>query len=214
MNENQIYSKVFAWFFVGLMITFLSGYCLSLNQTLLYQVLSIGIFPIIIIELAIAVLMGVRIQKMNPITAKICYLVYSITTGITFGTIFYVYELFSIMVIFLVTAVLFGALAAIGYFTKKDVTKLSTLLFVTLLAGLIISLLNSFIFKSSQLELGLSILFIVIFMGYIIYDMKQIKHLVLYMNEENAAIYGAFQLYLDFINIFIRLLEFFGKNKD
>lgn len=213
MNENQIYSKVFAWFFAGLMITFISGYCLSLNDTLLYQVVSVGMAPIVLIELIIAIVMGVRIQKMKPITAKICYLIYSITTGVTFGTIFYVYELSSILSTFLITAILFGILAAFGYFTKKDVTKLSTLLFVTLLAALLVSVFNIFI-QSSQLELLLSIVFIVVFMGYIVYDMKNIKPLVLYMDEDNAAIYGAFQLYLDFINLFIRLLRFLGKSKD
>ena len=91
---------------------------------------------------------------------------------------------------------------------------MSTILFVTLIAGLIISVLNLFIFKSSQLDTFLSIIMLVVFMGYVIYDMNTIKYLVNSMDEDNAAVYGAFQLYLDFINIFIRLLEFIGKEKD
>ena len=108
----------------------------------------------------------------------------------------------------------FLLLALYGYVTKRDVTKISTILFVTLIAGLVISVLNLFIFKSSQLDTLLSIIMLVAFMGYVIYDMNTIKYLVNSMDEDNAAVYGAFQLYLDFINIFIRLLEFIGKEKD
>ena len=212
--KNQIYSKVYSWLFIGLMITFISGYCLSLNPEFLVSVLSVGIIPIIIIELAIAVFMGLRIKKMNPITAKLCYIIYSITTGLTFGSIFYSYELNSVIMVFLVTALVFGLLAAYGYTTKRDITKISSILFVTLIACVIISILNMIVFKSSEVEMVLSIVFLVIFMGYVIYDMRSIKYLVSSMDEENAAIYGAFQLYLDFINIFIRLLELFGKEKD
>ena len=203
--ENRIYSKVFSWLFIGLMITFVSGYCLSLNQTLLYQVLSIGV---------IALVMGFKIRTMNPIVAKICYIVYSLITGLTFGSIFYAYEVSSVIFVFLVTSLIFGLLALYGYVTKRDVTKISTILFVTLIAGLVISVLNLFVFKSSQLDALLSIIMLVVFMGYVIYDMKAIKYLVNSMDEDNAAVYGAFQLYLDFINIFIRLLEFIGKEKD
>ena len=85
--DTKVYSKMFMWLFIGLLITFLSGYCLSLNETLLVSVLSIGILPIIVIELVVAVLMGFRIKKMKPMTAKICYIIYSIVTGITFSTI-------------------------------------------------------------------------------------------------------------------------------
>ena len=88
------------------------------------------------------------------------------------------------------------------------------LLFIALISALIVSVLNLFIFKSSQLEFGLSILFIFIFLGYIAYDMNSVKYLMNTIGEEKAAVYGAFQLYLDFINIFIRLIELFGKNND
>lgn len=214
MEENRIYSKMFNWLFIGLMITFISGYCLSLNESLLVSVLTIGVIPIIVVELLIAFIMGLRIQKMNPLTAKICYIIYSITTGITFSTIFIAYEMSSIIVIFLVTSLLFGILAFIGYTTNKDLTKLSTILFAALLASVIVSILNIFIFKSTQVETFLSVLFIFIFLGYVAYDMHNIKYLMNSLDEDKAAVFGAFQLYLDFINLFIRLIEFFGKNKD
>lgn len=212
--DNRVYSKMFNWLFIGLLITFISGYCLSLNQTLLMNVLAIGVIPIIVVELVIAFAMGFFIKKLSPLMTKLFYIIYSITTGVTFGTIFLAYEMSSIITVFLVTALLFGLLAFYGYTTKKDITKIGTLLFVALLASLIVSVLNIFIFKSSSLEFGLSILVVIIFLGYVAYDMNNIKYLVSAMDEDKAAVYGAFQLYLDFINIFIRLLELFGKRDD
>lgn len=211
--KNSIYSKMFGWLFIGLLITFAAGYSLSLNELLLMQILSVGIFPIIIIEIVVALLMGFRIQKMKPLTAKICYILYSIITGVTFSTIFITFEMSSIIMIFLITAISFGLLAAYGYFTKRDVTKIGNMLFVALLAIIIISIINIFL-RSSSIEIGISIISILIFMGYIIYDMNNIKYLLDSIGDDKAAVYGAFQLYLDFINIFIRLLQFFGKRND
>lgn len=214
MKDNNVYYRMFLWLFVGLLITFISGYSLSLNKELLYSILVIGLIPIIIIEILIAIFMGLRIKKMNPITAKICYIIYSVTTGITFGTIFLEYKLLSIMSIFLVSAIMFALLAIYGYTTKKDLTKFSTILVVALISMIVVSILNLLVFKSTTLELLLSILSIFIFLGYIAYDMRNIKYLMNSLGEEKASIYGAFQLYLDFINLFIRLIELFGKNKD
>ena len=214
MKENNIYYRMFTWLAVGLLITFVSGYSLSLNKELLYNILSIGLIPIIVIELLIAVLMGFRIRKMSPITTKLCYIIYSITTGITFGTIFVEYKLTSIVFLFLISALLFGLLSLYGYITKKDLTKFSTILVVGLISIIIISFLNILIFKSSSLEILLSIISIILFLGFIAYDMHNIKYLVNSIDEDKASVYGAFQLYLDFINLFIRLIELFGKNKD
>ena len=211
--KNKIYSKMFGWLFIGLLITFVSGYALSLNEMVLNSVLAIGIIPIIVIELVVAVLMGFRIQKMKPLTAKICYILYSVVTGVTFSTIFITFEMSSIIMVFLITALLFGLLAAYGYFTKRDVTKIGNMLFGALIAIIIISIVNIFL-RSSSIELGISIISVIIFMGYVIYDMNNIKYLLSSLDDDKASVYGAFQLYLDFINIFIRLLELFGKKDD
>ena len=150
---------------------------------------------------------------MNPLTAKICYILYSIVTGVTFSTIFITFEMSSIIMVFLITALLFGLLAAYGYFTKRDVTKIGNMLFVALIAIIIISIINIFL-RNSSIELGISIISVIIFMGYVIYDMNNIKYLLSSLDDDKASVYGAFQLYLDFINIFIRLLELFGKKDD
>lgn len=213
-QQNELYPKIFTWLFVGLLITFTSGYILSTNLVLASQVLLKGFIPIVIIELVIALVLGLRIQKMNPITAKILYIVYSMTTGITFSSIFITYEISSLISIFLITAVSFGALAFYGYTTKKDLSRWGTILLVSLLVTIVVSVLNYFIFNSSTTDIVISAIGVFIFCGFIAYDMQKVKLMLPTLGEEKAAIIGAFELYLDFINLFIRLLELFGKDND
>ena len=80
--------------------------------------------------------------------------------------------------------------------------------------SLVVSLLNMIFFHSTITELVITVIGVLIFCGYIVYDMKNVQSLLLEIGEEKAAVYGAFQLYLDFINLFIRLIELFGKRKD
>lgn len=213
-QQNEVYPKLFTWLFIGLLITFASGYILSANPTMAVNVLSIGFIPIAVIELVIALVMGIRIRKMNPITTKICYIIYCITTGMTFSSLFLYYQLTSLLSIFLITAVIFAVLAIYGYKTKKDLSKFGTILLIVLIVTIILSILNYFIFKTPAMDILLTIVGIFIFAGYIAYDMGNVKWLLNEVGEEKAAVYGAFQLYLDFINLFVRLLELFGKKDD
>ena len=213
-ETNQLYPKMFTWLFIGILISYITGYVLSTNISLVAQILSVGILPIIIIELAIALIMGLRIMKMKPLTMKICYIIYCFTTGITFSSIFIIYELTSLITIFLATSLIFGVLALYGYKTKKDLSKLGPVLLIGLIISLVVSLLNMIFFHSTITELIITVIGILIFCGYIVYDMKNVQKLLLGIGEEKAAVYGAFQLYLDFINLFIRLIELFGKRKD
>ena len=208
------FSKMFAWLFVGLLVTFVIGYGTSSSPIALERMFSgMSFLIVVLLEFGIAIFFSSRLEKMSVTTAKICYLIYSMLTGFTFGLIFLVYELTSIIMVFLATALAFGVFAAIGYFTKKDLSKLGSFLLMSLLAVVIVSIVNIFI-GSSMVEIVVSIIFILIFLGYIIFDMKNAEGLIEAVGEEKGAIYGAFQLYLDFINLFIRLLRFLGKLKD
>lgn len=214
-NENtQVYPKMFTWLFIGLLITFASGYALTLNEQLMIQVLAIGILPIAIIEIVIALVLGIRLAKMHPLTMKILYVIYSILTGVTFSVIFVAFEVSSLISIFIITAIIFALLAFYGYTTKRDLTKIGTIALIALLAIIIAGILNIFIFKSTMFDTALTIIGVLIFIAYIAYDVNKVKQLMLVIGEEKAAVYGAFQLYLDFINLFIRLLELFGKRRD
>ena len=214
-NENtELYPKMFTWLFIGLLITFATGYALSMNINMMLNILAIGVLPIAIVEIVIAIILAARIQKMNPLTTKILYIGYCILTGLTFSSIFVYFEMTSLISIFIITAIIFALLALYGYTTKKDLTKLGTIIFIGLIGILIGSLLNMFIFRSAMMDTGIAIIGVLIFVGYIAYDVNKIKYMVAYVGEEKAAVYGAFQLYLDFINLFIRLLQLFGKRND
>lgn len=214
-NENtELYPKMFTWLFIGLLITFATGYALSMNINMMLNILAIGVLPIAIVEIVIAIILTARIQKMNPLTTKILYIGYCILTGLTFSSIFVYFEMTSLISIFIITAIIFALLALYGYTTKKDLTKLGTIIFIGLIGILIGSLLNMFIFRSAMMDTGIAIIGVLIFVGYIAYDVNKIKYMVTYVGEDKAAVYGAFQLYLDFINLFIRLLELFGKRND
>lgn len=214
-NENtQVYPKMFTWLFIGLLITFASGYALTLNEQLMIQVLALGILPIAIIEIVIALVLGIRLAKMHPLTMKILYIIYSILTGVTFSVIFVAFEVSSLISIFIITAIIFALLAFYGYTTKRDLTKIGTIALIALLGIIIGGILNIFIFKSTMFDTVLTMLGVLIFIAYIAYDVNKVKQLMLVIGEEKAAVYGAFQLYLDFINLFIRLLELFGKRRD
>lgn len=214
-NENtELYPKMFTWLFIGLLITFATGYALSMNVNMMLNILAIGVLPIAIAEIVIAIILAARIQKMNPLTTKILYIGYCILTGLTFSSIFVYFEMASLISIFIITAIIFALLALYGYTTKRDLTKLGTIIFIGLIGILIGSLLNMFIFRSAMMDTGIAIIGVLIFVGYIAYDVNKIKYMVTYVGEDKAAVYGAFQLYLDFINLFIRLLQLFGKRND
>jgi len=214
LQDNKIFSKIFFWMFVGLAITFGIGYYVSINENMLYNVFSKYYIFLIIAELVVVIWLSARIRKMSPTTAKILFCLYSFITGLTFSSIFVVYQITSIVSVFGITALIFLIFALIGYFTKIDLSKLSVYLFMGLLGVIICSIINMFV-GSNTFDLGITIIALIIFIAYIAYDIQIIKrNLYNIAEEDNLAIYGALQLYLDFINIFLRLLQLFGKNRD
>lgn len=212
--ENKIYSKVYFWLFIGLLVTFATGLYTSTNRDALSVIFSKGYYWIfILVELGLAIFLSVRIHKMKPTTAKISYLLYTFFSGLTFASLFVVYKLESIILVFAVTSVLFLLFAIIGHFTKIDLSKIGTYLLMMLLGIILCTLVNVFL-KNSTFDMLISGTSIVVFLGFIAYDIQKIKRLNGYLIEDNLAIIGAFELYLDFINIFIDLLRLFGKTDD
>jgi uncharacterized protein len=212
--DNTVYSKMFTWLFVGLLITFGSGYLLSTNLNLLLQLAQIGLLPIIIAELIIAFAMGLLIKKLPEWLMKVLYIFYSVLTGITFGFIFTLYQMSSIISIFAICALIFALLAFYGMVTKADLSRFGLILFFMLLGLVIGEFINLFVFKNNQADILMSAIGVGVFTLYIAYDTNRVKLMLPLFGEEKAAIYGAFQLYLDFINLFIELLNLFGKRND
>lgn len=214
LQNNKAFAKIFMWLFVGLAITFSVGYYIQGNEPLINKIFGGGNYFIIwIVEIVVAIVLSVRIRKLNPKIAAILYMIYAALTGLTFSTIFIVYQLESIIFVFLISAIVVFLFGIIGYFTNIDLSKISTLLFMALIALIILSVVSVFI-NSETFNLGLTFLSLAIFLGYIAYDVQVIKrNLYGVEDEDTLAIYGAFQIYIDFINIFIDLLRLFGKEK-
>jgi len=212
--ENKIFSKVYGWMFIGLLISFVTGYYVSTQPNIIYNLFNKGTFFILVlVELGLCIWLSAGIRKMQPMTAKILFGLYSFVTGLTFSTIFVAYRIDSIIMVFGITALTFAIMALVGTFTNIDLTKLGTILFMGLLGIIIASIINIFL-GSQTLDLGIIIIGIVIFTLYIAYDVQKVKYIAQTLEEDKAAIICAFELYLDFINLFIKLIRLFGKSKD
>ena len=212
---NQLLSKTFLWMFAGLLVTFLTGYIVSINENM---VLSIFVGPIfwlvIILEFALVIYFSARVHKMKPITAKICFLLYSFVSGLTFSSVFIGFEIGSVMYVFLIAAVTFAIFGAIGYFVNVDLNRIGTYLIMALFAIIICCFVNLFL-ANSTFDLIISIIALLIFFGFTAYDIQKVKILGNSgIDHDVVAITGAFQLYLDFINIFLHLLSIIGNSKD
>ena len=212
---NKLLSKTFLWMFVGLIVTFMTGYIVSINENMVETVFSTSIYIVLaILEIALVIFFAARVHKMKPTTARICFLLYSFVSGLTFSSIFIAFELSSIMYVFLIAALVFAIFGAIGYFTKMDLSKLGTFLLMGLVAIIICIIVNMFL-NNGMFDLIISIISLLIFFGYTAYDIQKIKEFFeAGIDNDVVAINGAFELYLDFINIFINLLQIIGDAKD
>lgn len=212
LSINQVMSKIFLWLCLGLSITFCTGYVVQLNSGLAETIFSgFNYIILVIAEVVLALILSTRIYKMQPATCKILYVLYTALTGLTLSGIFITYQVSSIIYIFGVTALLLLIFGTIGYKTNLDLSKLGTFLFIGLIGTVVLWILSFFI-QSVALNLALCIIALVIFVGYMAYDIHMIKVQMQYQTDaEKLAIYGAFQLFLDFINVFIHLLQLFGR---
>lgn len=211
--QNQILSKTFGWMFIGLLVTFLTGYVIASNPNMLFNVMSsTSIIVIVLLELALVIFLSARITKMKPITAKISFLLYSFVSGLTFSSIFIIYEVSSILFVFLITSIIFAVFAVIGAVTKLDLTKIGTYLLMALFGVILCTIVNIFL-NSASFDLFLSIVVVLIFIGLTAYDVQRISKMgsLNMLPEDNLAIYGALELYLDYINLFLHLLSLFGS---
>lgn len=209
---NNLLTKVFRWFGLGLLVTFITAYFTSTNEAILSLIFGTPVYIIIMIsEIVVAIFLTSRIRKMESTLTKILYIAYSILTGLTFSVIFLAYEMSSIIFIFLATSLIFLVFSILGKNTKINLSKMGTYLLIALLSIVILGIINAFIMNNT-LDMLLCSIGIIVFTLYISYDVNRIVNY--YDDTENMAIVGAFQLYLDFINIFIKLLRLLGKNRD
>ena len=215
-TENKIFGKTFFWMFLGLLGSALIAWY-TYSSGLFYTILLENSFTgLLIIELIAVLLFSLLFRKLPPIVVGILYFVYAALNGVTLAVIFAVFELNSIITLFIASALIFGVLSLIGYKTNKDLSSWRTYLNVFLIIGLVLSLINLFFFDSYLLDLILDWFILAVFFGVTVYDINKIKALQLETNidQEKIYIYCAMQLYLDFINIFLRILSIFGKRRN
>lgn len=210
--NNNVYSKTFLWMFLGLLATAVVS---AFSYVTGFTINFIEVWPILLIaEVVVVIVFSLLLKKLPPGVVGVLFFVYAILNGITLSTIFYVFELSSIVFIFFAAAAIFGICALYGKITNKDLSKIGTILLVTLLIGVIISIINLFI-GNSMIDIVLDWLILIVFFGITAWDMQKVRQIAESgENDDKVAIYCAMQLYLDFINIFLRLLQIFGSRKD
>ena len=215
-TENKIFGKTFFWMFLGLLGSAIVAAYTYYSGLIVNIVVGGSWGALLVLELAVVIIFSLCFRKISPTAVGILYFLYSMINGVTLCTIFAVYELNSIISLFVVSALIFAALGYIGYKTDKDLSSWGTYITVFLIAGLIISVLNLFIFKSTGLDLILDWIILAVFFGVTVYDTNKIKVLENdpSIDTNKVHIYCAMQLYLDFINIFLRILSIFGKRRD
>ncbi len=169
-----------------------------------------------ILELLLVFFISARIGKMSPAMSSGLFYLFAIVNGLTLSIIFLVFSFASIFKTFLITAGVFGAMSVYGYFTNRDLTKIGSFLFMALIGLIICSVVNIF-WANSTFEWIISGAGVLIFIGLTAWDTQKIKSLAaanMGFPDSSLATMGALNLYLDFINLFLYLLRFFGSSRD
>jgi uncharacterized protein len=170
-------------------------------------------YVIMFAPLVLIFIISAKMQTASYSTAQIMLHSFAAFMGLSFSAIFVVYTTASIVTAFLGAAVLFGTMSLYGYVTKKDLSSYGQLLFVGLIAVIIASVINLFI-GSTLMQMAISAIAIVIFLGLTAYDTQKIRQMVSRGGDTQVAeVQGALSLYLDFINLFLHLLQLFGNRK-
>jgi hypothetical protein len=169
---------------------------------------------VIFAPLALVFLLSFRIERMSVAAAQATFWIYAALVGLSLSVIFLVYTGQSITQVFFVTAASFGALSLYGYTTQRDLSAMGAFLMMGLFGVIIATLVNIFL-QSTMMQLIISIVGVVVFAGLTAWDTQRIKEMYLEADDEvvagRKAVMGALALYLDFINLFMMLLQLFGR---
>ena len=217
-TDSNFLRRVFAWMFSGLIITGIVSALISANESLMQQIESNGaiVIGVIVAQLALVLILIFALPKISPALGVALFFLYAATVGVTVAIIFQLYTTESVYTTFGITALMFGSLAAWGYFTDIDLTRLGPILFGALI-GLILATIVNIFFASSTLYWITTYAGVIIFAGLTAYDMQKLKKIseqgVSGVEGQRLSIYGALSLYLDFINLFLFLLRIFGQQR-
>lgn len=211
-------AKTFLWMFLGLMTTFavaLFGYA---TGTIVY-IFAIPYFHIILLvaELVVVMVLSARLQKLNVATARVLFFAYAVLNGIVFSVYFLIFTMLSLILVFAMTAVYFGGMAAYGYCTKTDLSRLRPILIGGLIFLIVFGLLSLFL-PMGMMDRVVCLIGVGIFLAFTAYDTQKIRaYYQAYQGDqamlERASIFSALQLYLDFVNLFLYLLRLLGRSR-
>lgn len=212
--------KVYVWMTLALVITGFTAFGIAENPGLVYTIVTnrLLFWGLIIGEFALVMAIYGAIGRLSATAATLLFVLYSIVNGATLSVIFLAYTMTSIASVFFITAGTFAIMAFIGYTTKTDLTSFGKMLMMGLIGIILATVVNIFI-GSSMLNMMVSYVGVVVFVGLTAYDSQKIKNLLYQvdnMSEEaqKLALLGSLTLYLDFINLFLMLLRIFGGNRD
>jgi FtsH-binding integral membrane protein len=211
---NSAMGRVYGHMSLAVIVSMIVSYFVGTSPELL-EFFFTGVLKWIVIFAPLAAIFGVGYVLGNNPTkgvAQLCLHGFAALMGLSFATIFAVFNMGSIVSAFMGAAILFGVMSAYGYFTKKDLSGLGSLMFVGLIAIIIASIVNIFI-GSTVMQMVISALAIIIFLGLTAYDTQQIREELSVETSDAAEVRGALTLYMDFINLFINLLQLFGERK-
>lgn len=208
--------KVYTWMMLALIITAVTGYGIA-SSPILSMHIEKFFWILLFVELAVVIVLGSMISRLSLTSATTMFIVYSIINGVTLSSIFVAYSPMVITKVFLITAGTFGATALYGYTTKKDLSMMGKILFMSLL-GLIIATFANFFMRSTGFDYIISYIGVIIFVGLTAYDTQKVKKILQVQSEggetaQKIALIGALSLYLDFMNLFLSLLKIFGNKK-
>ena len=224
MRVSAIMKRVYAKMFLALLVTAAVAYgiyYLAFEQNnesvrnLFFQSRTL-MWVLLIAELGIVFFISARLNKLQSSTATGLFYLFAIINGLTLSFIFLAFKTDSIAKTFLITSATFGAMSVYGYLTNKDLTRIGSFLFMALIGLIICSVVNLFL-HSDQLGWIVSGAGVLIFLGLTAWDTQKIKQMAQVAPDEmtsKLATIGALSLYLDFINLFLYLLRFFGASRD
>lgn len=215
-------SGVFMWMFLALAITAATSWLFATTPELIGLLITetgmsfLG-WVVMLAPLGLVILLSAGINRMGASTMVLIFVLFSMLMGASLSFIFLMYELGSIAKTFVITAGMFGTMAVVGYTTKTDLTKFGSLMFMGLIGIIIASVVNMFM-QSSTMDYIISFIGVLVFTGLTAYDVQKLKRIGSQIVENNESvrkitIMGALTLYLDFINLFLFLLRFFGNRK-
>ena len=216
---GMLFRKTYLWMTFALVITALSAMVVAKSPALIQMIYgsSFGIWAIVIAELALVWFLSARIMKMSLASAGLMFIVYSVLNGAMLSAILFAYSPACIYKTFFITAGTFASVSLFGYLTKKDLSRMGSIMFMALIGLIIATVVNIFV-HSSMLDIIISYVGVIVFVGLTAWDTQKLKSLYEEAEEVNdsvlkMALLGALSLYLDFINLFLYLLRIFGRNE-